>query len=113
MSVDLPSSTEPHVTMRSRSACCAASEIADTLAVLHRGFGEAVIGARLAALGHAGRRDLVDDLADRRRVADHAARARHVADGAETHRRAEQLLAVHPLDVVAAGVEHPVALEDL
>ena len=29
------------------------SEIADTLAVLHRGFGDAVVRARLAALGDA------------------------------------------------------------
>src|SRR6266566_9774964 len=113
ISVDLPSSTEPHVTMRRRSACWAASEIADTLAVLHRGFGEAVVGAGLAALGDPGRGDLVDDRADRRCIGADAARAGHVADRAEAHRRAERLLAVHPLDVVGAGVEHPVAPEHL
>src|SRR6266545_2833184 len=113
MSVDLPSSTEPQVTRRRSSACWAASEIADTLAVLHRGFGEAVVRARLAALGDTGRGDLVDHGADRRRVRDDTAGARHVADGAEPHRRGERLLAVHTLDVVGARVQHPVAPEHL
>src|SRR6266542_4075893 len=113
MSVDLPSSTEPQVTRRRSSACCAASEIADTLAVLHRCFGEAVVCACLAALGDTGRGDFVDDRADRRRVGDDTAGARHVADGAEPHRRRERLLAVHTLDVVGARVEHPVAPEHL
>src|SRR2546430_1767155 len=108
MSVDLPSSTEPQVTRRSSSACWACSEIADTFAVLHRSFGETVVCARFAALGDAGRGNLVDDLADRRSVGNDAAGAGHVADGAEAHGRAERLLAVHALDVVGAGVEHAV-----
>src|SRR2546426_9634455 len=131
ISVDLPSSTEPHVTRRRSSAACACSEmaltqvpprarawclewalkIADTLAVLHRGFGEAVVGAGLAALGDTRRGDLVDDLRDRRRVADDAAGAGHVTDGAETHRGGEEILAVHALDVVRARAEHAVAPE--
>src|SRR5206468_2994604 len=90
-----------------------ALKIADTLAVLHRGFGEAVVGAGLAALGDTRRCDLVDDLRDRRRVADDAAGAGHVTDGAETHRGGEEILAVHALDVVRARVEHAVAPEDL
>src|SRR3954449_4667668 len=113
MSVDLPSSTEPHVTRRRSSACWACSEIADTLAVLHRSLGEAVVGPRLAALGHSRRRDLVDDLGDGCRVGHDAAGARHVADGAEADARAEGLLAVHTLDVLARRIQHPVAPEHL
>src|SRR5207253_8725955 len=113
MSVDLPSSTEPHVTRRSSSACWACSEIADTFTVLHCSFGEAVVGARLAALGHARCGDLVHDLADRRGVRDDAAGTGHVAHRAEAHGRAERLLAVHALDVIGAGIQHPVAPEDL
>src|SRR5947208_2737477 len=63
MSVDLPSSTEPHVTRRRSSACCACSEIADTLAVLHRSFREAVVGPRFAALRPVGDREHADVLA--------------------------------------------------
>src|SRR6476646_3845939 len=100
MSVDLPSSTEPQVTRRRSSACCACSEIADTLAILHRRLGEAVIGPRLAAPGHACRRDLVAHLRDRCRAGHDAPRARHVADGAEADACGERLLAVHALDVV-------------
>src|SRR5689334_3465763 len=99
--------------MRSRSACCAVSEIADTLAVLHRRFCEPIVRARLAALGDARRCDLVDDGRNRGGVADDAARAGHVADGAEPYGRTERLLVVEPLDVVAARVKHPVALEHL
>ena len=47
----------------------AASEVANALAVLHRRLADAVVGARLAALGDARRGDLGDDLVDRRRVA--------------------------------------------
>src|SRR3954469_19394497 len=113
MSVDLPSSTEPHVTRRSSSACCACSEIADTFPVLHRSFREAVVGPRLAALGHARRRDLVDDLRDRRGIGYDAAGAGHVADGAEPDARGEGLLTLHALDVVARRIQHPVAPEHL
>src|SRR3954468_7195310 len=113
MSVDLPSSTEPHVTRRSSRACCACSEIADTLAVLHRCLGKAVVGPRLAALGHARRRDLVDDLCDRRSIRYDAAGAGHVADGTEPDARGEGLLALHALDVVARGIQHPVTPEHL
>src|SRR5258705_11142497 len=112
MSVDLPSSTDPHVTRRRSSACCACSEIADTLAVLHCCFGEAVVCSRFAALGHAGGGDLVDDGFDGGSVGDDAAGTGHVADCAEAHGRMERSLAVHPLDEVRAGVEHAVALED-
>src|SRR3954447_6319950 len=113
MSVDLPSSTEPHVTRRRSSACCACSEIADTFPVLHRSFREAVVGPRLAALGHTGRRDLVDDLSDRRSIGHDAAGAGHVADSAEPNTRREGLLILHALDVVARRIQHPIAAEHL
>src|ERR1700730_3205336 len=113
MTVDLRSSTEPHVTRRSSSACWACSEIADTLAVLHCGFGEAIVCARLAALGHARRGDLVHDLTDRGRVRNNATGARHVADCAEAHGCGEEIFVVHAFDELARGVKHPVAPEDL
>src|SRR3954451_15603473 len=80
ISVDLPSSTEPAVTRRSSSVSRNSLEVANALPVLHRGFADAVVGARLAALGDARRRDLGDDLLERARFADHAAGAAHVAD---------------------------------
>src|SRR5437868_15382433 len=89
MSVDLPSSTEPHVTSRNSSVL----EVTDTLPVLHRGLAEAVVGARLAALGDVRRGDLGDHLVDGARLGEDAARARHVADGAEAHGRDERALA--------------------
>src|SRR5712691_13141650 len=99
--------------MRRRSVASARSEIADTLAVLHRSLGETVVGTGLAALGDARRRDLVDDGADRRRVGDDAPGAGHVADGAEAHPGPERILAGQALDVVRARVEHAVAPEHL
>src|SRR5215208_3969258 len=110
ISVDLPSSTEPAVTRRRSSVPL---EVADTLAVLHRGFGDAVVGARLAALGDAGRHDLGDDLLQRRRVGDDAAGAGHVSDRPEADGRGERLLVGIALDVIAGGIQHPVAAEDL
>src|SRR4051794_24016105 len=101
MRVDLPSSTEPHVTRRSSSACWACSEVTDTFAVLHRGFGEAVVGARLAALGDTRGGDLVDDGTDRGCIGDDAAGAGHVADRAEAHGCGEWLFGLHALDVLA------------
>ena len=62
-----------------------ASEVANALPVLHRGLARAVVGARLAALGHPSRRDLGDDLLERARLRGDGARAAHVADGAEPH----------------------------
>src|SRR5438067_13202669 len=88
ISVDLPSSTEPAVTSLSSSAL----KVTDTLAVLHRRLAHAVVGARLAALGHARCRDLGDDLLDRCRIGQHTAGAGHVADRAEAHRCGERLL---------------------
>src|SRR3989442_1447486 len=58
ISVDLPSSTEPAVASRR----VVALEVAGNLAVLHRGLADAVVGARLAALGDPGARDLDDDV---------------------------------------------------
>src|SRR5262245_56013404 len=111
MSVDLPSSTEPQVTSR-RSSVAAASgerreslEVADTLAVLHRGLAHLVVRARLASLGDPRRGDLAHDLVDRRRTRAHAARAGHVADGAETHPVGERLLVRVALDELRRGVE--------
>src|SRR6478752_4489430 len=113
MSVDLPSSTEPHVTRRRSSVAWACSEVANALPVLHRGLAEAIVGARLAALGDVGRSDLLHDLLDRRRPRLHAAGARHVADGAEADGGDERVLALHALDVLARRVQHPVAPEHL
>src|SRR3954447_1017818 len=113
ISVDFPSSTEPAVTRRRSSVSRNSLEVANALPVLHRGFRDAVVGARLAALGDARRRDLGDDLVDRPRLADDAAGARHVAYGAEAHGRAERLLLGEALDEVGDRVEHPVAPEDL
>src|SRR5215211_3007531 len=87
--VDLPSSTEPAVATRTSSEVL---EVAVTLAVLHRGLGEAVVGARLAALGHARGGDLRDHVAQRDRLRAHGAGAGHVADGAEAHRLLEHRL---------------------
>src|SRR5437899_242863 len=110
ISVDLPSSTEPAVTSRSRSV---ALEIADTLAVLHRGFADAVVCPRLASFGDARRGDLGNDVVELHGVGQHAAGAGHVADGAETHGCREGVLVGIALDVLGDGVEHPVPLEDL
>src|SRR3954468_7482478 len=102
MRVDLPSSTEPAVTSRSRSV---ALEIADTLAVLHRGFADPVVCTCLAALGHARRGDLGDDVDELRGLGEHASSARHVADGAEAHSRGERLLVGVALDMLGDGVQ--------
>src|SRR2546429_3284562 len=109
ISVDLPSSTEPAVASRR----VVALEVAGNLAVLHRGLADAVVGARLAALGDPGARDLDDDVLERGRRRLDRARAAHVAHRAVAHRRAERVLAGQALDVVGDGVEHPVAAEDL
>ena len=55
------------------------SEVALALAVLHRGLADAVVGARLPALGHVGRGDLGHDLLQRRRLRAHGAGDDHVA----------------------------------
>src|SRR3954453_5406941 len=83
ISVDLPSSTEPHVTRRRSSGAWACSEVANAFAVLHGRLAEAIVGPRLAALGDVRRSDLPHALLDRRHPRLDAARARHVADGAE------------------------------
>src|SRR6476646_2403748 len=113
MRVDLPSSTEPAVTRRSSSVSRNSLEVANALPVLHRGLGDAVVRAGLAALGDARRRNLGDDRIDRPGLADDAAGARHVADGAEADGRVERLLVREALDEVGGGVEHAVTLEDL
>src|SRR5579884_2399262 len=117
ISVDLPSSTEPQVTRRrssvERAAASEVSEVADTLTVLHRGLAETVVGARLAALGDARRRDLRHHLLDRPGLRLDAAGAGHVADGAEADGGAERLFARQALHVGRDGVQHPVAAEHL
>src|SRR3954452_21761765 len=99
MSVDLPSSTEPAVAnrMSSLEAVRAGLEIAFTLPVLHRGLGDAVVGARLAALGDAGRGDLRDDVLERRGARLDRAGDDHVADRPVPHGGDERLAG---LDVV-------------
>src|SRR5579862_1142550 len=89
------------------------SEIALALTVLHRGLGDAVIGAGLAALGDPGGGDLADHLFEGAGVRTHGAGAGHVADRAVANRGRERVLAVHELDVGAHRVEHPVAGEHL
>src|SRR3954454_21561262 len=81
ISVDLPSSTDPAVARRSEVGL----EAAGNLAVLHRGLGDAVVGARLAAFGDAGAGDLVDDVGQRDGGRLDRARAAHVADRAVAH----------------------------
>src|ERR1700751_5913113 len=83
ISVDLPSSTEPAVTSRASSVSMSSLEIANALPILHRRLGDAIVGARLAALGDVRRRDLVHDLAEGGRLRENTAGARHVADGPE------------------------------
>src|SRR4051794_4074630 len=110
--VDLPSSTEPHVTRRRRSVLWAL-EIANALPVLHRGLAEAIVGAGLAALRDARRRDLLHDRLDRGRGRLDASGTGHVADGAEADGGDERLLALHALDVLGGRVQHSVAAEHL
>src|SRR3954452_4980287 len=118
--VDFPSSTEPAVARRSRSERAIEPrplplplEVAGNLAVLHRGLADAVVGARLAALGDLGCRDLGDDVVQGGRGRRHRAGAAHVADRAVAAARAERLLALDELDEGRQRVEHPVAPEDL
>src|SRR4051812_37334395 len=112
ISVDLPSSTEPAVTRR-QSWVSARLEVADTLAVLHRRFADAIVGARLAAFRDARRGDLGDYLVERRRVADYTAGTRHAPDPAEPHCRLERRLLGVAVDALGNGVDHPVAPEHL
>src|SRR6185295_11051992 len=88
-------------------------EVALLLAVLHGGLGDAVIGARLAALGDAGGRDLGDHVGQRLGLGCDRAGAAHVADRAEPDPLLEGLLAGQELHEVGHRVEHPVALEHL
>src|SRR5215217_5341429 len=104
ISVDLPSSTEPHVTRRSRLVACISSEVANALPVFHRGFADAVVGTRLAAFAHPGGGDLGNDRVERGRVGEHPAGAGHVADGAEADGGPERLLVGQALDEVGDGV---------
>src|SRR3954470_2800901 len=89
ISVDLPSSTEPAVASLSEVAL----EVTGNLAVLHGGLGDAVVGARLAALGDAGAGDLLDDVGQGHGGGFDRARAAHVAHRAVAHDRVERLLA--------------------
>src|SRR5580658_4794140 len=129
MRVLFPSSTDPMVAKRRRSMVSTPSsgppaggepgnvvmglEIPLTLAVLHGGLREAVVGPRGTALGDPRRRDLTDDLLHRVGVGADGARAGGVADRTEAHRLLSDFLAgvgAHPL---ADGQEHAVALDDL
>src|SRR5580698_8161170 len=116
MRVLFPSSTDPIVAKRRRSMVSTPSsgppaggepgnvvmglEIPLTLAVLHGGLREAVVGPRGTALGDPGRRDLTDDLLHRVGVGADGARAGGVADSTEAHRLLSDFLAgvgAHPL----------------
>src|SRR3954453_1399503 len=133
MSVLLPSSTEPAVAMRRMSlraiamscACSAAaewsrpalrreaSEVPLLLPVLHGGVTDLVVATGGAALGHAGHRDLGDDLLDGGRVREHGGGEVGVADRAVAHRLPADLLAVPRRDELVDLVEHPLALDDV
>src|SRR3954467_4176871 len=120
ISVDLPSSTEPAVARRSRSERAIVPrplplplEVAGNLALLHRGLADAIVGARLAALGDLRAGDLGDDVVQRGRGRRDGAGAAHVADRAVPDARAERLLAVDELHVGRQRVEHAVAAEHL
>src|SRR3954469_21305301 len=135
ISVDLPSSSAPPVRVvcprspgpavarRSRSERATEPypwplrpwplEVAGNLAVLHRGLADAVVRARLAALGDLRGGDLGDDRVERRGGRSDGARAAHVADGPVAHALRERLFALDQLDVGRQRVEHPVAAEHL
>src|SRR3954462_5495464 len=83
-------------------------EVPGNLAVLHRGLADAVVRARLAALGDLRRGDLRDDVVQRRRGRRDRARAVHVADRPVADAGVEGLLAVDELDVWRQRVEHAV-----
>src|SRR5690348_8642516 len=88
-------------------------EVALALAVLHGRLGDAVVGARLPALGDTGGGYLGHHLLERDgRGADRAGTG-HVPDGAVADRFLERLLAVDQLDELVVGVEHSVAAEHL
>src|SRR3954453_17646177 len=127
MRVDLPSSTEPAVAMRTSSADATAGggagdplaewsaatlEVPLLLAILHRRLGDPVVGAGLAALGDARGRDLRDHRLERDGPRLDGAGAGHVAHRPVADRGSEGLLARQPLDIGVLGVEHPVAAED-
>src|ERR1700750_373916 len=84
MSVDLPSSTLPTVAKRRGAArsgsVITGSEVAQALAVFHAGLGDAIGGARGAALGDPGDGRLGDDVLDREGRRLDGRRARGVAD---------------------------------
>src|SRR5437764_3666742 len=122
----LPSSTEPAVAMRSVLArrsttgsgwplpsMTVSLEVATAFAVLHGRLADAVVGARLAALGDPCGCDLLHHGVQRDRPRLHRARARHVAHRAVADARLERLLPVDQLDEGAERVEHAVALEHL
>src|SRR3954470_23290501 len=110
MSVDLPSSTDPAVAIRSRALM---SEVALLLAVFHAGLGDAVVGARRAPLGEPGRGDLRHDVVRGRGRGLDAAGAGGVADRAEADDRVERVLVVRRLDEAVHREQHAVALDDL
>src|SRR3954469_4538610 len=120
ISVDLPSSTEPAVARRRRSDRATPPcplplplEVPGNLAVLHRGFADAVVRARLAALRDLRRRDLRDHVVQRGRGRRDRAGAAHVADRPIADAGAEGLLPVDQLDVGRQRIEHAVAAEHL
>src|SRR5689334_20594771 len=93
MRVDLPSSTEPAVAMRSNVAILnspvaslAPSEVALSFTVFHACFGDAVVGAGGAPFGQTRHRGLGDHLGHRAGKGLHAAGAGDIADRAEPHR---------------------------
>src|SRR6266571_7190037 len=87
------------------------SEVALSLAVLHRGLTRAVVGAGLPALGDPRRGYLRDDLGERGRRGLDRARAADVADGAVPDQRLVRRLGVGPAGMRVVGEQDAVALE--
>src|SRR5690606_32717039 len=102
-----PSRRSPAVAKKSRS------EIPLALAVLHRGFGQPVVGPGRPTLGQAGRGHLRDDVLDGGGTGFHGAGARAVADRAVAHHLADDLLAVPRPAPRTRGQPHAVAAKHL
>src|SRR5258707_11609183 len=107
----LPSSTEPAVVRRRRSARM--SEVSLALAVLHGRLGDPVVGPGSTPFGQPGDGHLGDDVGHGGGGGFHGAGAGHVADGPVPDHSFEGLLTRTELDVGPDGKEHPVTGEDL
>src|SRR6266700_1389862 len=87
------------------------SEVALSLAVLHRGLARAVVGAGLPALGDPRRGYLRDHFGERGRRGLDRPGAAYVADGAIPDQRLERGLGVGPAGKLMVGEQDAVPLE--